>query len=190
MTHHFTDQLAAAVRRLASPVVVGLDPRWEQLPDGFRAGGDASWDTQARVYAAFCNGVIDVVAPLVPAVKMQAAFFEELGPAGMTAMASVIEHAHERGLLVILDGKRNDIGSTAEAYARGYLGRGTSAWQADALTVSPYLGDDSLAPFVEVAKERGAGLVRARENVEPRRRHAAGSRGRRQEALSPGGEAR
>src|SRR3972149_5476369 len=159
LTHHFTDQLAAAAGRLASPVVVGLDPRWEQLPDSFRAaGGDASWATQARAYAEFSSGVIDVVASLVPAVKIQAAFFEQLGPAGMTAMAAVIEHAHERGLLVILDGKRNDIGSTAVAYARGYLGRGASAWQADALTISPYLGDDSLAPFVEVATERGGGL--------------------------------
>ena len=60
--------------------------------------------------------------------------------------------------MVVLDGKRNDIGSTAVAYARGYLGRGASAWQADALTISPYLGDDSLTPFVEVATERGAGL--------------------------------
>ncbi len=157
MTQHFTDQLSAAVRRLASPVVVGLDPRWEQLPESFRASGDASWDAQARAYAAFCSGVVDVVASLVPAVKIQAAFFEELGPAGMVAMAEVVAHAHKRGLLVILDGKRNDIGSTAVAYARGYLGR-ESAWQADALTISPYLGDDSLTPFVEVAAERGGGL--------------------------------
>jgi orotidine-5'-phosphate decarboxylase len=102
--------------------------------------------------------VIDVVAPLVPAVKPQAAFFEELGPAGMAALAAVIDHAQAAGLIVILDGKRNDIGSTAEAYARGYLGRDQSAWHADALTVSPYLGDDSLAPFVDVARQRGAGI--------------------------------
>lgn len=157
MSHHFTDLLAHAVRRLASPVVVGLDPHWELLPDGFRAGGDDSWDARARAYAAFANGVVDVVAPLVPAVKLQAAFFEELGPAGMTAMGRVIEHARSRGLLVVLDGKRNDIGSTAVAYARGFLGR-ESAWGADALTISPYLGDDSLQPFVEVAQKRGAGL--------------------------------
>jgi orotidine-5'-phosphate decarboxylase len=102
--------------------------------------------------------VIDVVAPLAPVVKPQAAFFEELGPAGMSALGHVIRYAQERGLLVILDAKRNDIGSTAEAYARGMLGRGQSAWGADALTVSPYLGEDSLTPFVDVAKERGAGL--------------------------------
>jgi len=158
LIHHFTDQLSAAAARLASPVVVGLDPRWEQLPDSFRASGDDSWGAQARAYTAFCHGVVDVVAPLVPAVKIQAAFFEELGPAGMAAMAAVIEHAQQRGLLVILDGKRNDIGSTAIAYARGYLGRSVSPWQADALTISPYLGDDSLAPFVETAQQRGAGL--------------------------------
>lgn len=146
------------MRRLGSPVVVGLDPRWEQLPSPLRRDGGASWETQAEAYEAFCNGVVDVVASLVPAVKIQAAFFEELGPAGMAAMASVVDHAHERGLLVILDGKRNDIGSTAVAYARGYLGRTQSAWHADALTISPYLGDDSLTPFVEVATERGAGL--------------------------------
>ena len=157
MTEHFADRLAEAVRRTGNPVCVGLDPRWESLPAGFIEKGNGSVDAKARAYARFCNEVSDAVAPLVPVVKVQAAFFEELGPAGMAAMSDVIAHAQQRGLLVILDGKRNDIGSTAEAYARGYLGR-ESAWRADALTVSPYLGDDSLAPFVDVANERGAGL--------------------------------
>jgi orotidine-5'-phosphate decarboxylase len=154
----FADRLAQSVQRLRSPVVAGLDPRWEQLPEGLRAGRGDDYEAKAAAYASFCRQVIDVVAPLVPAVKPQAAFFEELGPAGMTALAEVIGYAQTRGLLVFFDGKRNDIGSTAAAYASGYLGRGQSAWGADALTVSPYLGDDSLAPFVEVARERGAGL--------------------------------
>ena len=116
----------------------------------------ADW---ADSYRRFCQGVIDVVAPLVAAVKPQAAFFEQLGPAGMQALADTIRYAAERDLLVILDGKRNDIGSTATAYADGYLGSGgQSVWGADALTVSPYLGDDSLTPFVEVARRRAAGL--------------------------------
>jgi orotidine-5'-phosphate decarboxylase len=103
--------------------------------------------------------VIDVVAPLVPAVKPQAAFFEALGPEGMIALKDVIDYARTKGLLVILDGKRNDIGSTATAYAEGFLGSGNeSAWGADALTVSPYLGGDSLDPFVEVAVKRNAGV--------------------------------
>jgi len=155
---HFIDQLAAAVTRTGNAVCVGLDPRAKNLPDGLLRGSDHSNAAVAEAYVRFCNGVIEVVAPLVPVVKPQAAFFEELGPPGMVALSQVIDHAQARGLLVILDGKRNDIGSTAEAYARGYLGREASAWHADALTVSPYLGDDSLTPFVDVARERGAGI--------------------------------
>ena len=108
--------------------------------------------------AAFCRGVIDVVAPLVPAVKPQAAFFEQLGPAGMQALQETMEYASAKGLIVILDGKRNDIGSTASAYAEAILDRNRSPWRSDALTVSPYLGDDSLTPFVEIAQQRGTGI--------------------------------
>jgi len=165
MKHHFADKLAERIQQLKSPVVVGLDPRWEHLPQTFRSSGESLFE-RANAYALFCRDVCDVVAPLVPAVKVQAAFFEELGPAGMSAMAEVIDHAQHQDLIVIVDGKRNDIGSTAMAYARGYLGgravnstdSRVGAWHADALTVSPYLGDDSLAPFVEVAKECGAGV--------------------------------
>jgi len=156
----FIDRLASAVRQRGNPVMVGLDPRVEQLPESLVPGGvPDSLDHQAAACAVFCRGVIDVVAPLVPVVKPQAAFFEQLGPPGMVALAEVIRYASERGLLVVLDGKRNDIGSTAAAYARGWLGPGgASAWGADALTVSPYLGDDSLTPFVEVAQERAGGV--------------------------------
>jgi orotidine-5'-phosphate decarboxylase len=157
---HFADSLAAAVRRCRNPVVVGLDPRFEQLPVGLHAGGaKPSWQQQADAYLKFCQGVIDVVADLVPAVKPQAAFFEQLGPAGMVALGQVLDYARQKGLFVILDGKRNDIGSTAIAYAEAFLGRPPlSAWGADAMTVSPYLGGDSLDPFVETASRRGAGL--------------------------------
>ncbi len=157
----FSDQLEAAVRRRGNPVLVGLDPRAEMLPNASQldAGGNAGWVETAAAFGQFCRGVIDVVAGLVPAVKPQAAFFERLGPPGMTVLAEVIQYARDAGLLVVLDGKRNDIGSTATAYAEGFLGRGErSAWGADALTVSPYLGDDSLKPFVDTAVERGAGV--------------------------------
>jgi orotidine-5'-phosphate decarboxylase len=155
---HFADRLAAAVTRLGDAVCVGLDPRWQQLPETLCRDGSDSWQTKAEAYVRFCKGVCDVVAKLVPVVKVQAAFFEELGPVGMTAMGQVIAHAREQGLLVIVDGKRNDIGSTAEAYARAYLGANDSAWGADALTVNPYLGDDSLQAFVNVAIARSAGI--------------------------------
>lgn len=151
----FIERLIAAVRRVQNPVLVGLDPRLESLPGVLSQA--SSLPAAAENYAQFCRGVIDVVAPLVAAVKPQAAFFEQLGPPGMQALADVIHYASERGLLVILDGKRNDIGSTAAGYAEAYLGR-TSPWGADALTVSPYLGDDSLTPFMDICRSREAGI--------------------------------
>ena len=155
--NHFADRLVAAVRRCGNPVVVGLDPRADSLPTSLLQGTAAG--DMAGAYQRFCQGVIDVVAPLAPAVKPQSAFFEWLGPPGMSALAATIAYAREKGLLVILDGKRNDIGSTAQAYAEAYVGGGSSSpWGADALTVSPYLGDDSLRPFVEVAGKRGGGV--------------------------------
>jgi len=110
---------------------------------------------------AFGRGVIDVVATRVPAVKIQAAFYEALGPEGAAALHATARQARRRGLIVILDGKRNDIGTTAEAYARAYLGRdadGESPWDADALTINPYLGRDGVAPFLRLAGREGKGV--------------------------------
>lgn len=154
----FGEKLAAAVRQKQTPVLVGLDPRWESLPARLRAGvSEANSIAKAEAYSVFCRGVIDVVASLVPAVKPQVAFFEELGPPGMQSLVEVVGYARSRGLLVVIDAKRNDIGSTATAYAASYFGR-QAAWPGDALTVSPYLGDDSLEPFVSAAREHGGGV--------------------------------
>ncbi|QDT68576.1 Orotidine 5'-phosphate decarboxylase [Planctomycetes bacterium MalM25] len=153
----FTDRLAAAVRAKRSPLMVGLDPRVAQLPDALRPAEGAPMAEVADAFRLHSCGVIDAVADLTPIVKPQAAFFEQLGPAGMVALGAVIEHARAAGLLVCVDGKRNDIGSTAEAYADGWLGA-DSPWKGDALTVSPYLGDDSLEPFTKLAARRDAGV--------------------------------
>src|SRR3954468_19976840 len=129
----FAERLADAVTSRGTGALVGLDPRFEQIPEIVRRDRGTSPAEQAESYRDFCRGVIDVVAPLVPAVKPQAAFFEELGPPGMIVLAEVIRYARSKELLVILDGKRNDIGSTATAYAHGYLGSDEqSAWAADA----------------------------------------------------------
>ncbi len=154
----FADQLAEQVQRKRSSVCVGLDPRWQSLPEAIRAGIHAA--DPARVAAAtecYCRETIDAVSAYVPIVKPQAAFFEQLGPHGMAALANVIGYAKKAGLLVLLDGKRGDIGTTAEAYADGYLGA-QSVWGCDALTVNPYLGDDTLQPFVNLAIARQAGI--------------------------------
>ena len=155
----FIDRLATAVCLRQTPVLVGLDPRWERLPPSLRKSATAKPKERARAYVDFCRGVVDAVAGLVPAIKPQMAFFEQLGAAGILAMKDVVAHAHAQGLIVILDGKRNDIGSTAEAYADGLLGAGQkSQGGGDALTVSPYLGNDGLEPFVRVATDREAGV--------------------------------
>jgi orotidine-5'-phosphate decarboxylase len=150
---HFVDRLFAAIRRVGNPVLVGIDPRPEELPSGFleRFSGDHEGVSNALV--CFGREVIDVVA-----------FYEAYGPAGVAAMHASAALAHEKGLFVIIDGKRNDIGSTAEAYARGYLGKvpvGGSfepSWQADALTVNPYLGSDGVLPFIKVAAREQKGI--------------------------------
>lgn len=175
-THSFAERLHQAVARKQTPALVGLDPRLGQLPgeileeyDLQPEPGEAfdgpSYVQRASLVAnafhTFCCQLIDAVAQLVPAVKPQAAFFEEWGPAGCRALGDVIAYARQQGLLVICDAKRGDIGSTAEAYARGYLAGSDPAaavWGADALTVSPYLGRDTLEPFIQVAEERGAGI--------------------------------
>lgn len=162
---NYADRLHAAVQKKKTAALVGLDPRLDLLPKDVLAAAESRGATPDEVAAAafeeFCTRIIDVVAPLVPAVKPQSAFFEQLGPAGCLALQRVMRKARDAGLIVICDAKRGDIGSTAQAYAEAYLaGEDPKAaiWEADALTVNPYLGEDTLQPFVDVARERGAGI--------------------------------
>ncbi|MDD9953499.1 MAG: orotidine-5'-phosphate decarboxylase [Candidatus Woesearchaeota archaeon] len=120
-----------------APVVVGLDPRLEKIPKRLGTGPEA--------VLAFNKAIIDAVADLVPAVKLQLAFYELLGVSGMDVFWKTAKYAKEREMYVIADGKRNDIGSTAKAYAEAYLGRD----EVDALTVTPYLGSDGIKPFTD-----------------------------------------
>jgi orotidine-5'-phosphate decarboxylase len=161
----YSERLIARVGQLNTPALVGLDPRWEQLPaevkEAAQSAGGSDAAIMARGFESFCCEIVDIVAPLVPAVKPQVAFFEQLGPAGFTALARVISHARAAGLVVIADAKRGDIGSTATAYADAWLaGEDPEAapFGADALTVNAYLGDDTLQPFVEKAVSNSAGL--------------------------------
>jgi orotidine-5'-phosphate decarboxylase len=113
----------------------------------------------ANAYARFCCGIVDAVAPYVVAVKPQLAFFEALGADGMGALERVCGYARAAGLLVIADGKRGDIGSTARAYAAAYLEpREDAPPLADALTVNTYLGGDSVEPFLQACRLHGAGI--------------------------------
>jgi orotidine-5'-phosphate decarboxylase len=144
-TRTFADRLAAEVERKRSQLVVGLDPLPDLLPVELR--GDV---------ARFCCGIIDAVAPHAVAVKPQLAFFELLGADGIAAFDEVCAYGRRAGLLVIADGKRGDIGSTARAYAAAYL-EGEEP-RADALTVNPWLGRESVEPYLAAARRHGAGV--------------------------------
>lgn len=148
MVNGFRTRLTEAVRRRGTSLCVGIDPRGEWLPEEF-AGLE-----QAEAYARFGRAIIDAVADVAVAVKPQSAFFEASGWRGVRALEEVCRHARERGLLVVGDVKRGDIGSTAAAYA-------TAAFDEplfDAVTVNPYLGRDSIEPFVARARETGSGV--------------------------------
>ncbi len=150
----FADRLARAVHQTGTPLVVGIDPWPDRLP-GRRAGDDRT--AVAALARAFGLAVVGAAAGQVPAVKPQFAFFEALGPAGMQALADVCAAARQAGLLVIGDAKRGDIGTTAAAYAAATLSP-DAPFPCDALTVSPFLGPDSLAPFLTVAEAHERGL--------------------------------
>jgi orotidine-5'-phosphate decarboxylase len=152
----FGDRVALAVERKRSQLVVGLDPVLELLPVELRGDAHLGRDHAADAVGRFCCGIVDAVAPVAVAVKPQLAFFEALGADGIRALEGVCAYAREAGLLVIADGKRGDIGSTARAYAAAQLEG--SPPLADAATVNPYMGRDSLEPFLGAARRSGGGL--------------------------------
>jgi orotidine-5'-phosphate decarboxylase len=165
MNSHFADRLTAAVTSKRTPFCVGLDPRWEQLPEEVRnRHGGNTLAAMARAFEEFCLRVLDVVASLVGVIKPQSAFFEACGPAGLVSLQRILRRARGQGLITILDSKRNDIASTAEAYAdaafAGTLMEGNPhpVWEADALTVNPYLGRDAVEPFLASARKRQGGV--------------------------------
>jgi len=156
---HFADRLGDAVERKRSQLVVGLDPVVEQLPDELRVEAELGRADAASVFARFCCGIVDAVASHAVAVKPQSAFFEALGADGVRAFEEVCDYARAAGLLVIADAKRGDIGSTARAYAAAFVEpRGDAPPLADAVTVNPYLGGDSIEPFLAACRSAGAGL--------------------------------
>ncbi|MBB4665163.1 orotidine-5'-phosphate decarboxylase [Conexibacter arvalis] len=160
---HFADRLVERIDATRSLLVVGLDPELGQLPPELLDGVD-DLASAAAAAARFCRGVIDGVADVAPAVKPQSAFFEAFGAAGLHALEEVTAHARAAGLLVIEDAKRGDIGSTMAAYAAAALGRvrigdrELPVHDADAVTLSPYLGPESLQPMLDVADAHGKGL--------------------------------
>jgi orotidine-5'-phosphate decarboxylase len=155
---YFIDQLQEKIEEKNSRICVGLDPHLELLPENVLAPEllDDLESNQEEIAAAVLNfnqNLIDAVADMTAVVKPQMAFYEKLGVPGMQCIWQTMSYAKSKGLLILLDGKRNDIGSTAKAYAESYLEQKEIA--ADAITINPYLGRDGILPFLE-NKEKGA----------------------------------
>ena len=166
MSDVFADRLLDAIDAKGSPICVGIDPVYEQLPDAIAgpAGDRDANDVEAALDAifAFTTGVLRTVAPHVPVVKFQSAYFERYLWDGVEAYYSLIAEAKDLGLLVIGDVKRGDIGSTSAAYAAAHLAEvsleETEAATPDAITVNPMLGMDAIEPFVTAARDADKGL--------------------------------
>lgn len=165
---HFADRLTRAIAEKESPICVGLDPRFDQIPKFIKDKQVEKFGKTKKAIAAslleFNINIIDAVKELVPVVKPQIAFYEMYGPEGLWAFASTCKYAQEQGLIVIGDAKRNDIGSTCEAYAQGFLGKvdvfgeKEDIFHIDSLTVTPYLGSDGIKPFVKQCEENEKGI--------------------------------
>ena len=154
----FASRLQAAIDHCQTPLIVGIDPRWDRFPPEIQQRVDSGLPV-ADACELFAREIIDIAGNRLPACKPQFAFFEQLGPAGLSALKRIVEHARAQGMLVIGDAKRGDIGSTAEAYARAYLDPNNShGIPCDALTVNPYMGFDTVDSFLQIAEPNGNGL--------------------------------
>ena len=157
------DPLIEKIIATGNPMVMGLDPKLAYIPDGIKEDAFAAFgktlEGAARALLLFNQALIDAVQDIVPAVKPQAAFYEAYGWQGVRALAETIAYARSKGMYVIADAKRGDIGSTMEAYADGWLGAtevGGTAYApfgADAMTVNGYLGSDTISPLIDVCKK-------------------------------------
>lgn len=164
----FANKLNQQIKIKNSRACVGLDPRLEWLPEKIKNAAigryGKTFEAAGKAIEIFNKEVIDAVAPYVAVVKPQIAFYEQYGPAGLAAFWSTIQYAHKNQLLVVIDAKRGDIDSTAQAYANSLLGKTDLfgslefCYDVDCITVNPFLGEDSVLPFVETAEKYGKGI--------------------------------
>jgi orotidine-5'-phosphate decarboxylase len=164
----FATALNQQIKLKNSRVCVGLDPRLEWLPEKIKNEAikeyGRTFEAAGKAIEIFNKEVIDVVTPYTAIVKLQIASFEQYGPDGLVAFWNTVRYAHEKGLQVVVDAKRGDIGITAQAYANSLLGKinlfgkEEFCYDADSMTVNPFLGEDSMQPFIETAKKYGKGI--------------------------------
>ena len=158
-----TDRLIEGIIKTQNPTCVGLDTLFDYLPDEMKEGV-TTFEGVAEKVLAFNKKIIDYIYDIVPSVKVQIAYYEIYGVAGMQAYYETLRYAAEKGLVVIADAKRNDIGSTAACYAKAFLGESQvneenlRAFPSDFVTVNGYLGSDGILPFVEECEKHDKGI--------------------------------
>ncbi len=162
------DQLIRNIQKMSNPTVAGLDPKLDFIPGFIKERAFAQYgntlEAAAQALLDFNKGLIDALYDIVPAVKPQCAYYEMYGWQGMHTLQQTIAYAKAKGMFVITDGKRNDIGTTMQAYAAAHLGnvqvngQALSPFDADALTVNGYLGSDGIAPLLQICKQRDKGI--------------------------------
>lgn len=162
------DRLIKNIKEKQNPTVAGLDPKLDFIPEYIKAAAYEKYgktlEGAAEALFEFNKGLIDALYDIVPAVKPQAAYYEMYGWQGVRTLAKTIEYAKSKGMFVITDGKRNDIGTTMEAYAKAHIGvtgiEGieTEAFGSDALTVNAYLGTDGVKPLLEICNTKDKGI--------------------------------
>ena len=158
-----TDRLIEKIIDMKNPTCVGLDTLFDYLPDNMREGVTNFEQASERIFE-FNKKLVDTVRDIVPSVKVQIAYYEMYGVAGMKAYEETLKYAAEKGMVVIADAKRNDIGSTASCYAKTFLGEtevngnAFKPFPADYVTVNGYLGTDGIAPFVEQCEKNDKGI--------------------------------
>ena len=162
------NKLIEKIQKTHAPIVVGLDPMLNYVPEHIQKRAFAEYgetlEGAAEAIWQFNKEIVDATYDLIPAVKPQVAMYEQFGIEGVKAFKKTVDYCHEKGLVVIGDVKRGDIGSTSEAYAVGHLGKvkvGSqqfAGFDEDFATVNPYLGSDGIKPFIKVCKEENKGL--------------------------------
>jgi orotidine-5'-phosphate decarboxylase len=160
---NFSARLAHAVGQKQSVLMLGLDPDPGKMPARFHRfveqridQGQSFHQAWAQACEDFCREILVAIGHRLCGIKIQMAYFEVFGSAGIAAVENLLEFARSQGLMTLIDGKRGDIGSTCEAYARAYLGSGPCS--ADALTVNPFLGSDGIEPFLRACEESDRGI--------------------------------
>lgn len=158
------DKLIDSIKEKQSPVVMGIDPRYDFIPNFIKQKYENTLNGFANASIEFAKGLIDSVYDIIPAIKPQLAYFEAMGPKGLVAYQEIIEYAKSKGLIIISDAKRGDIGTTSKAYSNAFLGKtdlmkkNESVYTSDFVTVNPYMGSDSVNPFIEDCKNYDKGI--------------------------------